>query len=143
MKKNISLFCVFLLLISFTSFSQSKDKITIRQILQTQETAWNKGNLTQFMKGYWPNDSLMFIGKSGITYGYQKTLDNYIKGYPDTASMGKLHFDILEMKNLAPNYYFVIGKWFLKRSIGDVGGHFTLLFRKINQKWFIVADHSS
>ena len=140
MKNIISLF---LLLISINSFSQSKDEITIRQVLQTQENAWNTGNLTQFMNGYWQNDSLMFIGKSGITYGYQKTLDNYIKGYPDAASMGKLHFDILEMKKLSPEYYFVVGKWFLKRSIGDVGGHFTLLFRKIKHQWNIVADHSS
>ena len=140
MKNIISLF---FLLISINSFSQSKDEIAIRQVLQTQENAWNTGNLTQFMNGYWQNDSLMFIGKSGITYGYQKTLDNYIKGYPDAASMGKLHFDILEMKKLSPEYYFVVGKWFLKRSIGDVGGHFTLLFRKIKHQWNIVADHSS
>lgn len=143
MKKIAPLFFVTFSLLSLTSFSQSKDETAIRQILQTQQNAWNTGQLPQFMNGYWPNDSLMFIGKSGITYGYQKTLDNYIKGYPDTAAMGKLHFDILEMKNLSPEYYFVVGKWFLKRSIGDIGGHFTLLFRKIKGQWLIVADHSS
>jgi hypothetical protein len=37
----------------------------------------------------------MFIGKSGITYGWQKTLDNYKKGYPDKEAMGKLHFTLL------------------------------------------------
>lgn len=143
MKKILLLFFIAFSLLSLTSSSQSKDETAIRQILQTQQNAWNTGQLSQFMNGYWPNDSLMFIGKSGITYGYQKTLDNYIKGYPDTASMGKLHFDIVEIKKLSPEYYFVVGKWFLKRSIGDIGGHFTLLFRKIKRQWLIVADHSS
>ena len=44
----------------------------------------------KFMKGYWENDSLMFIGKSGVTYGYKNTLNNYKKNYPTTADMGKL-----------------------------------------------------
>ena len=77
-----------LLLVLFTS-AQSKDETAIRQILDTQTKAWNKGDLDGFMKGYWENDSLMFIGKSGVTYGWKNTLENYKKGYPDTAAMGK------------------------------------------------------
>lgn len=57
--------------------------------------------------------------------------------------MGKLDFDILEVKRLSAIYYFVIGKWHLARSIGDLGGHFTLLIKKFNNKWLIVADHST
>ena len=68
---------------------------------------------------------------------------NYKKGYPDTAAMGKLNFDILEVKRLSVMYFFVVGKWHLTRSIGDVGGHFTLLFKRVKNKWLIVADHSS
>ncbi len=95
------------------------------------------------MKGYWENDSLMFIGKSGVTYGWTNTLNNYKKGYPDTAAMGKLNFTLVQVKKLSAKYYHVTGKWFLKRSVGDVGGHYTLLFRKINGRWLIIADHSS
>ncbi len=125
------------------SFAQQKNEITTRNVLQTQQNAWNNGALEQFMEGYWKSDSLMFIGKSGITYGWQKTFDNYKKGYPDTAAMGKLNFTILQLKPLAANYYFVVGKWHLQRTIGNLEGHFTLLFKKINRQWLIVADHSS
>ena len=38
------------------------------------------------MKGYWNNDSLMFIGRNGVTYGYQNTLMNYKKNYPNTGN---------------------------------------------------------
>lgn len=132
-----------LLFISFVSYSQSKDEKQIRDLLATQVASWNNGNINEFMHGYWENDSLMFIGKTGVTYGYTNTLNNYKKGYSDTAQMGQLKFDILQVKKISSDAFFVVGKWFLKRTVGDIGGHYTLLFRKIKGKWVIVADHSS
>lgn len=138
---------VYLLLLTFVFTgkvsAQNKDEQAIRTLIEEQRLAWNAGDKEKFMQTYWQSDSLMFIGKSGVTYGWQKTLDNYKKGYPDTAAMGKLDFDLLEVKRLSVMYFFVVGKWHLTRSIGDVGGHFTLLFKKVKNKWVIVADHSS
>ena len=111
--------------------------------MENQNAAWNRGDIDGFMKGYWENDSLMFIGKSGVTYGWTNTLKNYKKGYPDTAAMGKLTFTLIQVKKISKEYYHITGKWFLKRSIGDIGGHYTLLFRKINSRWVIISDHSS
>ena len=144
MKKIIPVLFIFLMpVFSTVSFAQSKDEIAIKNLMQTQENAWNNGQLENFMQGYWKTDSLMFIGKSGITYGWQKTLNNYKKGYPDTTVMGKLTFTLIQIKSLAVDYYFIVGKWHLQRSIGNLEGHFTLLFKKINGEWVIVADHSS
>lgn len=126
-----------------TGFSQDRNARAILDLLDTQTAAWNKGDLQAFMKGYWENDSLRFIGKSGITYGWNNTLANYKRGYPDTAAMGKLNFTILVVKKLSMRYYEVVGKWYLKRSIGDASGHYTLLLRKIKGSWVIVSDHSS
>ena len=123
--------------------AQDKNKEQILSILDRQTRDWNRGDIDGFMVGYWNNDSLMFIGKSGITYGYKQTLANYKKNYSDTAQMGKLSFNILQVKRLSAEYYYVVGKWMLKRTVGDLSGHYNLLFRKINGKWVIVADHSS
>ena len=123
--------------------AQKNARQKILTLLDTQTQAWNRGDLEDFMKGYWENDSLRFIGKSGITYGYNNTLNNYKRGYPDTAAMGQLQFTILVVKKLSPRYCEVVGKWYLKRSIGDAHGNFTLLFRKIKGVWKIIADHTS
>lgn len=123
--------------------AQNKDEKTIRSILSDQTTQWNKGNIEGFMKGYWDNDSLLFIGQNGPKYGFKTTLENYKKNYPDTVAMGKLSFNILKVQQLSADYYFVLGKWMLQRSIGNLDGHYTLLFRRINKKWVIVSDHSS
>lgn len=152
MMKQIAL--VFLLgYLSFPVLSQraeeaklaqaAKERRTILQILDRQVSDWNAGHVDKFMNGYWPSDSLTFVGKAGVTYGYQATLDNYKKRYPDRASMGSLKFDILELDFPAPNVAYVIGRFHLTRpTIGDVDGHFTLLWRKIKSRWVIVSDHS-
>ncbi len=137
------LIATLLMLWTVQSIGQSKNERAIRKILDTQTESWNKGDLQNFMIGYWENDSLMFIGKSGITYGYTNTLNNYKKGYPDTTAMGKLAFNIISVKRLSGRYYHVVGKWYLKRSIGDLSGHYTLLFKKVNGNWVVIADHSS
>ena len=135
--------CGFLLFIAIETIAQSKDEIAVRQLLNEQTMAWNRGNIEDFMKGYWKNDSLMFIGKSGITYGWNNTLINYKKGYPDTTAMGKLSFTIITAKQLSFQYFHVVGKWHLQRSIGDLSGHFTLIFKKTDDGWVIITDHSS
>ena len=68
---------------------------------------------------------------------------NYHKNYPDKDHMGILSFDILHVNRLSPEYYFVVGKFHLKRTVGDASGHFTLVFRKIKGQWKIISDHSS
>lgn len=126
-----------------TASAQNKDEQTIRNLLARQSSDWNKGNIAGFMKGYWNNDSLLFVGKNGANYGYRTTLQNYQKNYPDTTAMGKLHFDILKVQALSPDCYFVLGKWMLTRTIGNLSGHYTLILRKIKGEWVIVSDHSS
>ena len=141
LKSLVTIF--FLLLFSTGIIAQSKTEKKIIKLLHDQDASWNKGDIETFMTTYWNNDSLMFIGKSGVTYGWQNTLNNYKKGYPDTTAMGKLNFTLIDIKKLSRKYYHVVGKWHLKRSIGDLQGHFTLLMQKIKGKWYIIADHSS
>ena len=124
-------------------FAQSKDETAVRQLLNDQVQSWNRGDIDQFMKTYWQSDSLMFIGKNGVTYGWINTLNNYKKNYPDTTAMEKLSFDIVKIKRLSFQYFYVIGKWHLQRSIGDLSGHYTLLLKKIKDRWVIISDHSS
>jgi len=137
------LFISFLTISSLSVFCQSGDETEVRNVLAKQNAAWNRGDVEAFMVGYWENDSLMFIGKSGVTYGYKNTLANYKRNYPDTTVMGKLTFTLIQVKQLSPDYFHVTGKYYLTRTIGDASGHFTLMFRKINGKWVIISDHSS
>lgn len=127
-----------------SAYAQTSNEQAIMNILHTQSDAWNDGDIETYMKaGYWQNDSLLFIGSRGPTYGFENTLKNYKKGYPTAEKMGQLFFSELQLKPISGDHYFVVGKWMLKRKDGDLSGYFTLLFKKINGTWRIIADHSS
>ncbi len=144
MKKQLLSICTIILIMACQSTKMLKDEShTILDIMQKQETAWNEGNLEGFMDGYWESESLTFVGKSGLSYGWQKVLDNYKKGYPDRDAMGRLKFDILKTDRTGADSYFVIGKWTLFRTVDTLAGHYTLLWKKVDGKWVIVTDHSS
>lgn len=123
--------------------AQSTDEQYIRTMLARQVAAWNRSDVDAYMQFYWRSDSLMYIGKSGITYGWQSTLDNYKKRYPDPAAMGHLTDKIIDIRLLSPDYIQVIGQWHLNRTIGDIEGYYTLLIRKISGQWLIIQDHTS
>jgi hypothetical protein len=119
------------------------DKAAILETLHDQEIAWNDGSPEKFMEGYWKSDSMQFVGKTAINYGWQTTLDNYKLKYPDTVAMGKLRFEILKVNPLSQDAAWLTGRFFLKRSIGDLSGIFTIVLRKIDGHWFIVYDHTA
>ena len=116
---------------------------SIQHVMDEQEDAWNRGDIEDFMDGYWASDSLRFIGKRGITYGWQATLENYQKSYPGSEAMGKLQFTNLKMELTGDSSAYVIGKWELFRATDTLSGHYSLLWKNLNGKWLIVADHSS
>ena len=118
----------------------------IAQVLTTQTAAWNRGDIPGFMAGYWHSDSLVFIGKKGATYGWQPTLDNYRRNYPNATQMGQLDFSSLRITPLGPEVAQVVGRWHLARpgvTAGDLQGQFLLVFKRVQGQWVIVADHTS
>ncbi|SDC61875.1 protein of unknown function [Niabella drilacis] len=123
--------------------AQRGDVQQIQALMTQQVTAWNQGNLAAFMGTYWNSDSLLFVGKNGVTYGWQSTLDNYRKNYPTKDEMGQLKFTLLKIQALGTGFYNVVGKWQLTRKMGDLQGHFTLVLKKISGSWKIIQDHSS
>ena len=131
------------LFFAVSSFAQNKDLIKIEKILQQQAADWNRGDIDAFMQAYWKSDKLQFGGGRGLTFGWQATLDNYKKGYPDKAAMGKLTFTLKSKEKLSRKTAMIVGKWELERANDHPNGHFMLIWKKKKGKWMIVADHTS
>jgi len=131
------------LLVVCTYFCYAQDKQAILNVLETQRQAWNRGDVEGYMDGYWKSDSLLFVGSTAPTRGWQATLARYKRSYPDKAAMGMLTFTVLKVELLDSTNAFMLGGWNLKREKDSPGGYFTLWFRKINGEWKIVVDHTS
>lgn len=133
----------FILLIPYFNQAQSQIENEIRGVLASQVECWNAGDIDCYMDGYWRSDKLVFIGASGLTYGWTTTLENYKKRYPTLEAMGKLSFDISIIEPLSEDFWYVVGKFNLVRKNDNPNGYFTLIFRKIDDQWVIVSDHTS
>ena len=139
---RIILFCFTIMISGLNAQDHNLIGKEIKKVLSAQQNAWNEGNIEVFMQGYWPSDSLTFIGSKGLTYGWKKTLDNYKKSYPDKATMGKLQFDILKLDILSADAAILIGRYTLIREKDQPTGLFTLVWKKIDGKWVIVSDQT-
>ena len=121
----------------------SADERAIRDVLATQQAAWNRGDIPTFLQGYWNSPDLTFASSDGIVRGYDGLLQRYQKSYPNPDAMGQLDFAGLEIRSLGPESALVIGRWHLRRPAGDAGGVFTLIFRRFPTGWRIIHDHTS
>ena len=140
--KKIVVLLGLILLTSFSTIPDPKDEDAIRKVMQEQQTAWNNFDLEGFMEGYWKSEELKFYGSSGVTYGWQNTLDRYKKGYPSKEHTGTLKFVLKEISKIDESSYYVLGEYHLERSVGNADGIFMIIFKKIKGHWKIIADTS-
>ena len=121
----------------------STDYTSIKAVLDSQIIAWNKGDIRTFMKGYWDSESLRFIGKNGVRYGYKSVESNYLKHYNSIEKMGQLSCDSLVFTEISgkDKVANVTGQWKITGT-NNVGGFFSLLFKKVDNNWKIIVDHT-
>jgi hypothetical protein len=118
-----------------TSASPEHDRAAITKILDEQQSTWNNGDVISFMKGYWNSPELTFAGSGGIARGWESVLARYKRKYPDQAAMGQVNFSNVEVRFLGPDAALVLGQWHLRRSSGDIGGVFSLVFQRLPEGW--------
>src|SRR5262245_36840006 len=110
----------------------------IRAVLTKQQSAWNHGDILAFLEGYWNSPELTFAGSDGIVRGYDGLMERYRKTHPDYARIGELEFSGLEIRALGADSALVLGHWHLKRTAGDAGGVFSLVFHRFPVGWRII-----
>ena len=120
-----------------------QDSIAIVSKLFEQQVAWNEGDIDRFMETYWPNLQITFVGGGGIEQGWKAVKDNYYRRYPDRSAMGKLTFEVLQLRKTDVHSALLIGTYHLSRDIGDLQGVFTLIWRKLENDWVIIHDHTT
>lgn len=123
--------------------SFSEDSLAIAGVLHRQQEAWNRGSIDDFMHGYWKSDSLRFIGKKGIRYGYDSVAAAYKRHYDSPVKMGALEFSGLQIAGLDKDRTIanVTGHWNISGQ-DSAGGFFSLIFHKRNGRWLITTDHT-
>lgn len=136
--------CIALALIIAPMRGAENDEIVaIRAVLDAQATAWNRGDVDEYMNGYARGDATEFMGGDSLTRGWQTVHDRYAKKYDTPEKMGTLTFSEIDVKLLSVDAALVTGRWQLRRKDDEPHGRFTLVFRKLPEGWRIVHDHTS
>lgn len=115
----------------------------VEAVLAFQQEAWNAGDIRGFMVGYARHDSLVFISGDTVRRGWQENLYAYVRSYPDRAAMGTLSFEDVRVRALAPDLALAYGVWRLDRAEDEPHGRFSLVFRRFDEGWRIIHDHTS
>ena len=142
-------FCLLTTLVGSTSaFAEppgDRDEVIaqIQDVLRTQQEAWNRGDVEEFMNGYWHSENIVFVSGDEVTHGWQQVFDRYKKTYSDRTKMGALTFSDLQITPLSDDSAVALGRWSLQRKKDQPHGRFTLIFRKLPEGWKIVHDHTS
>lgn len=117
----------------------------ILEKLKSQASSWNHADLEGFMGAYHRSDSLKFLGRNGVTYGWRNVLNNYKKHYSSPEKMGHLTFTVIHLDALADTAYRMIGSYELSflNNTDSQKGFFTLIWQFIDGEWVITSDHTS
>lgn len=111
----------------------------VREVLDAQQAAWNRGDVDAFMAGYADDGATTFVSGDAITRGWRQVLEDYRRRYPTKAEMGTLTFSDLTVRVLTADLALVDGAWRLERT-EPAGGRFTLLFDRGHDGWRIIHD---
>jgi hypothetical protein len=115
----------------------------VLKVVLEGEAWWNDGSIAGYMDSYWKSPQLRFASGNKITYGWQETLDGYLKRYPDREAMGRLVFSELDVTVFSNDDALVFGKWRLERESDTPHGLFTMVIRRFPEGWRIIHDHTS
>ena len=115
----------------------------IRAVIEAQQQAWNGGDIDAFMNGYARAESTTFVSEDTVRRGWETVRARYKQKYSDRTKMGTLAFSELEIDLLSNDSAVVLGRWQLQRANDQPHGRFTLIFRRANDGWKIIHDHTS
>jgi len=128
---------------TLTKAQIEEDTKAIKEVLFKQARDWSTASIDAFMEGYENSENLLFVGKNGMVKGWQQTLDGYKERYPTKDHTGNLTFEVIDVQPINSGAYILVGKFFLKRNLNNTSGIFTLVFKKVDNQWKVIADHTS
>jgi uncharacterized protein (TIGR02246 family) len=115
----------------------------IREVIQTMEAAWNRGDFHGYMEGF-ANPDVIFVSRGRIQKDWQAMLEHYIADYGGSlGSQGHLAFSDIRVEMLAPDAAQLVSCYCLTRDAGNQTGINTRLMRKRARRWVIALNHVS
>ncbi len=113
----------------------------IHALLARSTAAWNRGDLTTFMRSYEQSPDTLYVSSQTVVRGYANIRAHYAAGYKH--GMGALTISNVLVRPLGDDYAVAVARWHLDGTGGSRNtGLFTLVLHRTAQGWKIITDHS-
>jgi uncharacterized protein (TIGR02246 family) len=113
----------------------------IRALLSRSAGAWNRGDLTTFMRSYEESPGTLYVSSRTVIRGYANIRTHYAAGYK--GKMGTLTISDVVVRPLGRDYAVAVARWHLTGAGGSRNtGLFTLVLHRTALGWKIITDHS-
>jgi uncharacterized protein (TIGR02246 family) len=128
--------------------SVSDERSSARQVyllIMGQVAAWNSQNIEGFMSAYWRSPKLVYLDDGQQIFGWDQLYANYLNGFSDRSLMGYLEAQRVKVQMLEPDMAYVLLWWdmLVGRPRSKVVGTSTLVVRRLDNDWKIVASHTT
>jgi ketosteroid isomerase-like protein len=133
---------LFVLIITWLPQKDPRE-IEVRAVLDAQVEAWNRGDISGYMAGYWRSEKTVFLSDGSKTLGFDEVAGRYAARYRTREDMGILAFEDLEVRFVGATTAIAHGIWRLRRMSDEPWGRFTLVIEKKKEGWRITHDHTS
>ncbi len=116
----------------------------VKQALESQIAAWNKGDLETAMSFYWNSPEMLWVSKNGTEKGYQEVLDMFLEQYPDRSKMGVYSYEPLHLEQLSNEAVYFVFRWKIELDGKQLmGGISSQLWKKLDGRWVATSEHAS
>ena len=114
-------------------------------LIMGQVAAWNSQDIEGFMSAYWRSPKLVYLDDGQQIFGWDQLYANYVNGFSDRSLMGYLEAQRVKVQMLEPDMAYVLLWWdmLMGRPRNKVVGTSTLVVRRLNNDWKIVASHTT
>jgi hypothetical protein len=141
---------VFFLILLSVSGTQAQKKIApdaiaeVKAVLDSQVIAWNAGAQNKEMSVYYESPEMLFVNRTGIRKGYEPIRASYQRAPVDRSRVGTYSYEPLHIERLSPNCVFFVIKWKVEANgRSTMSGVTSMVWKRINKKWVIAAEHAS
>ena len=127
-----------------TAGSDANAEQAIRSVLVQQVGAWNRGDIKEFMSGYWNSPDLIYVGNTKVTRGWQILFDRFEElSKSSGGQLGTLELPETQISILSPDSALVWGTYRVLQPGQDRKGQYTLVLRRFQEGWRTVYDRTS
>ncbi len=116
----------------------------LRQTLDAQVSGWNAGAPDKATSVYYDSPEMLWVNRTGIRKGYDLVRASYQRTPAERSRMGTYSYEPLHTDRLSRDCVFLVIRWKIESNgRTTMGGVTSMVWKRINKKWVIAAEHAS